>query len=223
MAAPAAGRSGAVPRASAPCSSLWRLAGSRGCAALNQPLVGGASWRFSAFPPAPLHFSQPRLSCGFAPRFSIRASMRANSPPVPAGETVGELSDVGSLPYRRNTGSSGTISQAEPARPTWAPPIRSFFIDPRLCATVPSDVPRRHALALRSHPSPPSGWAEDFQLKAAGHGQHTLSRSDCLDAGACRRFALRVPAGRRARTPPGKACRFSRRSPGCQIVSGTPH
>jgi len=60
-----------------------------------------------------------------------------------------------------------------PARPALAPFIRFLSIDSHVCLVLPSDPPCGGSPCTITSPSPPSGWAEDFHLRAAEHAQHT--------------------------------------------------
>src|ERR1700756_4945363 len=60
-----------------------------------------------------------------------------------------------------------------PARPTLAPRIRFLFIGSHLCSTLPSDPASRRQPLRFTNPSPPSGWVEDFHLRAIEHARHT--------------------------------------------------
>src|SRR6201998_1766112 len=75
-----------------------------------------------------------------------------------------------------------------PARPTLTPHIRFLFIGPHLCSTLPSDPASRRQPLRFTNPSPPSGWVEDFHLRAIEHARHTTER---LRRGE-RRHRLRV-------------------------------
>src|ERR1700730_13560895 len=74
-----------------------------------------------------------------------------------------------------------------PARPALAPPIRFLFIGSHLCSTLPSAPASRRQPLRFTNPSPPSGWVEDFHLRAIEHARHTtnpLSREGGVEAGA---------------------------------------
>jgi hypothetical protein len=60
-----------------------------------------------------------------------------------------------------------------PARPALAPRIRFLFIGSHLCSTLPSDPASRRQPLRFANPSPPSGWVEDFHLRAIEHARHT--------------------------------------------------
>jgi hypothetical protein len=60
-----------------------------------------------------------------------------------------------------------------PARPALAPRIRFLFIGSHLCSTLPSDPASRRQPLRFTNPSPPSGWVEDFHLRAIAHARHT--------------------------------------------------
>src|SRR5215472_13032941 len=62
-----------------------------------------------------------------------------------------------------------------PARPTLAPRIRFLFIGSHLCSTLPSDPASRRQPLRFTNPSPPSGWVEDFHLRAIEHARHTTN------------------------------------------------
>src|SRR6201984_3466853 len=62
-----------------------------------------------------------------------------------------------------------------PARPTLAPRIRFLFIGSHLCSTLPSDPASRRQPLRFTSPSPPSGWVEDFHLRAIEHARHTTN------------------------------------------------
>src|ERR1700682_348970 len=62
-----------------------------------------------------------------------------------------------------------------PARPALAPPIRFLFIGSHLCSTLPSDPASRRQPLRFTNPSPPSGWVEDFHLRAIEHARHTTN------------------------------------------------
>ena len=53
------------------------------------------------------------------------------------------------------------------------PRIRFLSVRSRLCSTLPSDPASRRRPGAQLHPSPPSGWVEDFHLQAAEHARHT--------------------------------------------------
>src|SRR4029077_13362869 len=82
-----------------------------------------------------------------------------------------------------------------PARPALAPFIRFLSIDSHVCLVLPSDPPCGGSPCTITSPSPPSGWAEDFHLRAAEHAQHTtkslrdspLTRELIFDANTRRR------------------------------------
>ena len=56
------------------------------------------------------------------------------------------------------------------------PRIRFLSVRSRLCSTLPSDPASRRRPGAQLHPSPPSGWIEDFHLQAAVHARHTKRR-----------------------------------------------
>jgi len=60
-----------------------------------------------------------------------------------------------------------------PARPALTPRIRFLSIGSHLCSTLPSDPASRRQPLRFTNPSPPSGWVEDFHLRAIEHGRHT--------------------------------------------------
>src|ERR1700730_8124129 len=60
-----------------------------------------------------------------------------------------------------------------PARPALTPGIRFLFIGSHLCSTLPSDPASRRQPLRFTNPSPPSGWVEDFHLRAIEHARHT--------------------------------------------------
>src|ERR1700750_1667231 len=62
-----------------------------------------------------------------------------------------------------------------PARPTLAPRIRFLFIGSHLCSTLPADPASRRQPLRFTSPSPPSGWVEDFHLRAIEHARHTTN------------------------------------------------
>src|ERR1700686_97726 len=62
-----------------------------------------------------------------------------------------------------------------PARPALAPPIRFLFLGSHLCSTLPSDPASRRQPLRFTNPSPPSGWVEDFHLRAIEHARHTTN------------------------------------------------
>src|SRR5712692_751220 len=62
-----------------------------------------------------------------------------------------------------------------PARPALAPPIRFLFIGSHLCSTLPLDPASRRQPLRITNPSPPSGWVEDFHLRAIEHARHTTN------------------------------------------------
>src|SRR5258706_12157251 len=66
-------------------------------------------------------------------------------------------------------GLHGTL----PVRPVLTPCIRFLSIDSRICLVLPSDPALRRKPLHFASPSPPSGWAEDFHLRAAEHARHT--------------------------------------------------
>src|SRR6266705_4940793 len=63
-----------------------------------------------------------------------------------------------------------------PACPALAPRIRFLFIGSHLCSTLPSDPASRRQPLRFTNPSPPSGWVEDFHLRAIEHARHTTER-----------------------------------------------
>src|SRR6266446_3047013 len=65
-----------------------------------------------------------------------------------------------------------------PARPALAPRIRFLFIGSHLCSTLPSDPASRRQPLRFANPSPPSGWVEDFHLRAIEHARHTTNRPE---------------------------------------------
>src|ERR1700674_2972092 len=69
-----------------------------------------------------------------------------------------------------------------PARPALAPPIRFLFIGSHLCSTLPSDPASRRQPLRFTNPSPPSGWVEDFHLRAIEHARHTTNPLPCRGA-----------------------------------------
>src|SRR6266705_5838051 len=62
-----------------------------------------------------------------------------------------------------------------PARPALAPRIRFLFIGSHLCFALPSDPASRRQPLRFTNPSPPSGWVEDFHLRAIEHARHTTN------------------------------------------------
>src|SRR6516162_6623650 len=60
-----------------------------------------------------------------------------------------------------------------PARPMLAPRIRFLSIGSHLCFALPSDPASRRQPLRITNPSPPSGWVEDFHLRAIEHARHT--------------------------------------------------
>src|SRR6202521_4074047 len=62
-----------------------------------------------------------------------------------------------------------------PARPALAPRIRFLFIGSHPCSTLPSDPASRRQPLRFTNPSPPSGWVEDFHLRAIEHARHTTN------------------------------------------------
>src|SRR6266700_2773571 len=62
-----------------------------------------------------------------------------------------------------------------PARPALAPRIWFLFIGSHLCSTLPSDPASRRQPLRFTNPSPPSGWVEDFHLRAIEHARHTTN------------------------------------------------
>src|SRR3982074_1376061 len=66
-------------------------------------------------------------------------------------------------------GLHGTL----PVRPVLTPCIRFLSIDSRICLVLPSAPALRRKPLHFASPSPPSGWAEDFHLRAAVHARHT--------------------------------------------------
>src|ERR1700694_3101860 len=62
-----------------------------------------------------------------------------------------------------------------PARPALTPPIRFLFIGSHLFSTPPSDPASRRQPLRFTNPSPPSGWVEDFHLRAIEHARHTTN------------------------------------------------
>src|SRR5580765_2852255 len=84
-----------------------------------------------------------------------------------------------------------------PARPALAPFIRFLSIDSHVCLVLPSDPPCGGSPCTITSPSPPSGWAVDFHLRAAEHAQHTTKslRDSPLPRGLTRAHGdLREPA-----------------------------
>src|SRR6516164_6359698 len=59
------------------------------------------------------------------------------------------------------------------ARPTLAPCTRFLSINSHVCSTLPSDLASRRQPLRFANPSPPSGWVEDFHLRATEHARHT--------------------------------------------------
>ena len=53
------------------------------------------------------------------------------------------------------------------------PRIRFLSVRSWLCSTLPSDPASRRRPGAQLHPSPPSGWVEDFHLRAVVHARHT--------------------------------------------------
>jgi hypothetical protein len=107
-----------------------------------------------------------------------------------------------------------------PARPALAPRIRFLFIGSHLCSTLPSDPASRRQPLRFANPSPPSGWVEDFHLRAIEHARHTTIR---LFAGAVRQgqvaVSVLIAAVRASATFCGSArwctaCRCCKSSPG---------
>jgi hypothetical protein len=62
-----------------------------------------------------------------------------------------------------------------PARPALTPRIRFLSIGSHLCSTLPSDPASRRQPLRFTNPSPPSGWVEDFHLRAIEHARHTTN------------------------------------------------
>src|SRR5260370_19852029 len=81
---------------------------------------------------------------------------------TPAGSTLRALDGYG-------------LRDPWPARPTLAPRIRFLFIGSHLCSTLPSDPASRRQPLRFTNPSPPSGWVEDFHLRAIEHARHTTN------------------------------------------------
>jgi hypothetical protein len=50
-----------------------------------------------------------------------------------------------------------------------------LFIGSHLCSTLPSDPASRRQPLRFTNPSPPSGWVEDFHLRAIEHARHTTN------------------------------------------------
>jgi hypothetical protein len=67
------------------------------------------------------------------------------------------------------------LRDALPARPTFAPSIRFLSINSHVCSTLPSDLASRRQPLRFANPSPPSGWVEDFHLRATEHARHTTN------------------------------------------------
>jgi hypothetical protein len=53
------------------------------------------------------------------------------------------------------------------------PHIRFLSVRSWLCSTLPPDPASRRRPCAQLHPSPPSGWVEDFHLQAVVHARHT--------------------------------------------------
>src|SRR5271169_6661331 len=60
-----------------------------------------------------------------------------------------------------------------PARPALAPCTRFLSIDSHVCSMLPSDPASRRQPLHHHWALPPSGWPEDFHLRAVEHAQHT--------------------------------------------------
>jgi hypothetical protein len=71
--------------------------------------------------------------------------------------------------------STGCQWTSRYARPALAPRIRFLFIGSHLCSTLPSDPASRRQPLRFTNPSPPSGWVEDFHLRAIEHARHTTN------------------------------------------------
>src|SRR5262245_9393254 len=105
--------------------------------------------------------------------------MTLRSPQSPVGDT--EQTSRGKLTRLQCTTAGSTLRVVDgyglrdqlPARPTLAPRIRFLFIGSHLCSTLPSDPASRRQPLRFTNPSPPSGWVEDFHLRAIEHARHT--------------------------------------------------
>src|SRR5437660_8257559 len=104
----------------------------------------------------------------------------ASRPPQSPGGDTGQISR-GKLNRLRCTTAGSTLRALDgyglrdtlPARPALAPRIRFLFIGSHLCSTLPSDPASRQQPLRFTNPSPPSGWVEDFHLRAIEHARHT--------------------------------------------------
>src|SRR6201987_1223361 len=117
-------------------------------------------------------------------------------PQSPCGDT-GQISR-GKLNRLRCTTAGSTLCTLDgyrlrdtlPARPALAPGIRFLFIGSPLCSTLPSDPASRRQPLRFANPSPPSGWVEDFHLRAIEHARHTTKRLRRIRAGGDRDLPL---------------------------------
>src|SRR5205807_10327819 len=104
----------------------------------------------------------------------------ASRPPQSPGGDTGQISR-GKLNRLRCTTAGSTLRALDgyglrdtlPARPALTPRIRFLFIGSHLCFTLPSDPASRRQPLRFANPSPPSGWVEDFHLRAIEHARHT--------------------------------------------------
>src|SRR6516225_7457147 len=110
--------------------------------------------------------------------------MTLRSPQSPVGDT--KQTSRGKLNRFRCTTAGSTLRVLDeyglrdqlPARPTLAPRIPFLFIGSHLCSTLPSDPASRRQPLRFTNPSPPSGWVEDFHLRAIEHARHTTKPGD---------------------------------------------
>src|SRR6516225_2438576 len=96
------------------------------------------------------------------------------------------------------------LRDTSPARPALAPRIRFLFIGSHLCSTLPSDPASRRQPLRFTNPSPPSGWVEDFHLRAIEHARHTTCQPS-LDTQPDRRIARIRLSDKTSRLHPRRA------------------
>src|SRR5262245_48756513 len=136
--------------------------------------------------------------------------MTLRSPQSPVGDT--EQTSRGKLTRLQCTTAGSTLRVVDgyglrdqlPARPTLAPRIRFLFIGSHLCSTLPSDPASRRQPLRFTNPSPPSGWVEDFHLRAIEHARHTTGPLRGGLSLAIQRDTLRNAAALARRPPAAK-------------------
>ncbi len=86
----------------------------------------------------------------------------------------GRFSSKGSSCFRAVDGYG--LRDTLPAGPALAPRIRFLFIGSHLCFALTSDLASRRQPLGITNPSPPSGWVEEFHLRAIEHARHTTNQ-----------------------------------------------